>query len=95
MKELKDTPFSTADDKLVRCSISLALAQSTRISVQETQVMSMVYATKNLPNQLVKSGEVSLPHGELAILIGRVFLQKTALNLQVCTLSSFPEIAFT
>jgi uncharacterized Rmd1/YagE family protein len=68
---------------MIRIAVSLALAQSTRISAQETQVMEMVYSTKDLPFQLVKHGSVTLPHGELAILIGKVFLQKSALNLQV------------
>jgi uncharacterized Rmd1/YagE family protein len=72
-----------ADDVLVRVAVSLALAQSTRISVQETQVMEIVFATKELPFQLVKHGSVAMPHDELAILIGKVFLQKSALNLQV------------
>jgi hypothetical protein len=80
-----------ADDTLVRVAVSLALAQSTRISVQETQVMEMVYSTKELPFQLVKTGSVTVPHDELAILIGKVFLQKSALNLQVC----YPRYALT
>lgn len=67
----------------MRVAVSLALAQSTRISVQETQVMQMVYSTKELPAQLVATGAVSVAHGDLAILIGKVFLQKSALNLQV------------
>lgn len=72
-----------ADDVDVRVSISIALAQSTRISVQETQVMAMVESTSSLPGQLRKHGAVSVPYEELAALIGLVFLQKTALNLQV------------
>lgn len=45
--------------------------------------MAMVVSTKELPAQLVQSGRVSMAHEQLAILIGRVFLQKSALNLQV------------
>eukprot|EP00892_Ulva_mutabilis_P004846 jgi/Ulvmu1/2733/UM014_0190.1 len=71
------------NDVQVRVGISIALAQSTRISVQETQVMAMVESTSSLPGQLRAHGAVSMPHDKLAALIGLVFLQKTALNLQV------------
>lgn len=71
------------DDVLMKVGVSIALAQSTRISVQETQVMEMVYATRDLPTQLVKSGRVEMEHAALAQMIGAVFLQKSALNLQV------------
>lgn len=80
--------FRCADDVLIRIAVSLALAQSTRISAQETQVMEIVLGTKELPFELVRKGSVTIPHGELAILIGKVFLQKSALNLQVCQQST-------
>jgi hypothetical protein len=55
--------------------------------LQEAQVLSMVVSTRDLPDELAAHGSVTVPHDELAILIGRVFLQKTALNLQVrCTI---------
>lgn len=72
-----------ADDVLMKVAVSIALAQSTRISVQEAQVIEIVYETKDLPNQLAETGRVSLSHGKLAQLIGSIFLQKSALNLQV------------
>ena len=74
---------STADDQLMKLSVSLALAQSTRISVQEKQVIDIVMETRDLPIELGKSGKVLLSSEKLAQVIGSVFLQKTALNLQV------------
>lgn len=45
--------------------------------------MAMVESTSSLPGQLREHGAVSVPYEKLAALIGLVFLQKTALNLQV------------
>lgn len=55
--------------------------------------MAMVESTSSLPGQLRKHGAVSVPYEKLAALIGLVFLQKTALNLQVCVMFSGPSIA--
>jgi uncharacterized Rmd1/YagE family protein len=68
--------------------MSLALAQSTRLSMQEELTMRIIESTKHYPSLLVGHGHVHFHQEEVAKMIGNVFLQKTELNLQVSVCSS-------
>ncbi|WIA12464.1 hypothetical protein OEZ86_003424 [Tetradesmus obliquus] len=70
-----------AKDHQVKLAISYALAQSTKLSLHERRVSAMVVETKHLPESLAASGKVALSPETIAKLIGKVFIQKAAVNL--------------
>ncbi|GIL66175.1 hypothetical protein Vafri_19780 [Volvox africanus] len=70
-----------AQDYKMKLAISYALAQSTKLSVYEKRVTDIVLETKNLPEALAEHGEVEISGHDIAKLIGKVFLQKSAVNL--------------
>ncbi|EFJ46435.1 hypothetical protein VOLCADRAFT_93224 [Volvox carteri f. nagariensis] len=72
-----------AQDYKMKLAISYALAQSTKLSVYEKRVTHVVLETKNLPHALAEHGEVDISGHDIAKLIGKVFLQKSAVNLLV------------
>jgi len=68
-------------DHKMKLAVSYALAQSTKLSVYEKGIMDVVEETKNLPEALAETGEVKIHGKDIAKLIGKVFLQKSAVNL--------------
>jgi uncharacterized Rmd1/YagE family protein len=47
----------------------------------EQRVVDIVLETKNLPESLAQRGQVDISSTDIAKLIGKVFLQKAAVNL--------------
>jgi uncharacterized Rmd1/YagE family protein len=82
--------YRLANDHMIKLSISSALAQSTKLTVYEQRVMEIVESTKDLPEILATTGEVRLSRKQIAQLIGRVFIQKSAVNL-LSTVLDTPE----
>ncbi|MEW5308059.1 MAG: hypothetical protein WDW38_000046 [Sanguina aurantia] len=70
-----------AQSAKMKLAISYALAQSTKLSVYEKRVVDIVLETKNLPETLAENGTVDITTVDIAKLIGKVFLQKSAVNL--------------
>ncbi|EFJ48922.1 hypothetical protein VOLCADRAFT_90235 [Volvox carteri f. nagariensis] len=70
-----------ATDYQVRLAISHALAQSTKLSVYEEEVVALVEESRHLPQDLADHGRVSMSTKKLTQLIGKVFLQSSTLNL--------------
>lgn len=70
-----------AQDHKIKLSISYALSQSTKLSVYEKRVVQMVSETRHLPEALAVSGQVDISSHDIAKLIGKVFIQKSAVNL--------------
>lgn len=62
-------------------SICFALSQSTKLLVYEERVLSIVQSTRSLPLTLAQSGKVHMSRKQIAQLMGRVFIQKSAVNL--------------
>jgi uncharacterized Rmd1/YagE family protein len=73
--------YRYAGDHLVKLSVSHALAQSTKLSVYEFRVVAIVEETKDLPVILASTGKIVMGRKEVAQLMGRVFLQKSDVNL--------------
>lgn len=86
----KKVNYRLAKDHLLKLSISHALAQSTKLTVYEERVVEIVESTKELPVILATTGTVKLSRKRIAQLIGRVFLQKSAVNL-LSTVLDTPE----
>lgn len=55
--------YRLRNDHLIKLSISHALAQSAKLSVYEERVMEIVESTKDLPETLAATGEVSCGPG--------------------------------
>lgn len=68
-------------DHEVKLAISHALAQSSKLGVYEDRVIRLVHQTKHLPEALAKQGTVHISRKKVAQLIGKVFLQSSAVNL--------------
>lgn len=64
-----------------RLAIAHALAQSTKLCVFEEQGLDLVRSTKHLPRELASRGEVSLSRIELSKLIGKLFMQRSEIDL--------------
>jgi uncharacterized Rmd1/YagE family protein len=82
--------YRLAGDHLLKLSISHGLAQSTKLSVYEERVVEIVEETRDLPEILATVGEVKMERKQIAQLIGRVFLQRSAVNL-LSTVLDTPE----
>ncbi|EFN59105.1 hypothetical protein CHLNCDRAFT_137893 [Chlorella variabilis] len=82
--------YRLRNDHLIKLSISHALAQSAKLSVYEERVIEIVENTKDLPETLAATGEVGLSRKQIAQFIGRVFIQKSAVNL-LSTVLDTPE----
>ncbi|KAI8464476.1 MAG: hypothetical protein J3K34DRAFT_440276 [Monoraphidium minutum] len=70
-----------ARDARVKLAISYALSQSTKLSLYERRVVDTILETKHLPEQLAATGQVRMESEEIARLIGKVFIQRAAVNL--------------
>lgn len=70
-----------AADHQVKLAISHALAQSTKLCVYEQRVQDVVMETKRLPEALAVHGTVHISRKQVAQLIGKLFLQRSAVNL--------------
>lgn len=77
-------------DHQVQLAISHALAQSTKLFVYEERVVEMVLETKHLPETLAELGNVRIPRKQVAMLIGKLFLQRSEVNL-LSTVLDTPE----
>eukprot|EP00928_Gymnodinium_smaydae_P006051 TRINITY_DN12105_c0_g1_i1.p1 TRINITY_DN12105_c0_g1~~TRINITY_DN12105_c0_g1_i1.p1 ORF type:complete len:486 (+),score=117.30 TRINITY_DN12105_c0_g1_i1:62-1519(+) len=64
-----------------RMAIAYALAQSTKLCVFEEQGLDLVRSTKHLPRELALHGHISLSRLELSKLIGRLFVQRSEVDL--------------
>ena len=74
----------------MRLAISYALSQSVKLSVYETRAVAIVDETKDLPSSLAAHGKVNISSKQIAKLMGKIFLQRSALNLQGSVLDT-PE----
>lgn len=83
--------YRYAGDHLVKLSVSHALAQSIKLSLYEYRVVGIVEETKDLPEILASTGKVEMSRKQVAQLMGRVFLQKSAVNLLSSVLDT-PEM---
>ncbi|KAK9862795.1 hypothetical protein WJX84_004064 [Apatococcus fuscideae] len=71
-------------------SISFAFSQSTKLCTFEERVVDIVASTKDLPEILATTGKTPLSRKQIAQLIGKVFIQKSAVNL-LSTVLDTPE----
>ncbi|BDA47956.1 Required for meiotic nuclear division protein 1 homolog [Coccomyxa sp. Obi] len=82
--------YRLSGDHSIKLSISYALSQSTKLCVFEERVLEIVASTKDLPESLASTGKVTMSRKAIAQLIGKVFIQRAAVNL-LSTVLDTPE----
>lgn len=66
-----------------KLSCSFALAQSVKLGGYENTIQSIFEKTKHLPERLAKLGKVNLSRRATRKLIGRIFVERTSINLHL------------
>ncbi|MEW5307338.1 MAG: hypothetical protein WDW36_009743 [Sanguina aurantia] len=74
-------PLRQATDHRTKMAISHALAQSSKLSVYEKRILSLVEEVRHMPQSMAKYGYVKMSRKQVAQLMGKVYLQKSAVNL--------------
>lgn len=72
----------TDDEPLTLMAISHALAQSTKLSVFESQAQTTIEKTSIIPRKLALTGSTSLSRNEAAKMRGQLFLTKSEILLK-------------
>mmetsp|Transcript_75937 Transcript_75937/g.203433 ORF Transcript_75937/g.203433 Transcript_75937/m.203433 type:complete len:705 (+) Transcript_75937:3-2117(+) len=75
-------------DPLEKLSISFAIAQSTKLSVLESNVEETFESTRVYPQELADTGQISLSQTEVSKMIGQLFIVRSSVNLESDMLST-------
>ena len=86
-----DTINSLVDDHLTlvnpdilnKLACSHGLAQSVKLGGFEQTIQKIIELTKELPNQLASHGTISLSKTEIRKLMGRIFIDRSSINLHL------------
>jgi len=76
---------------MTKLSLSHALAQSVKISLFEELISSTIEETKDIPEVIIETGKIGMPHKEIMQQIGQLFLLRTNINSVGSVLDS-PEV---
>ncbi|MEY3090968.1 MAG: hypothetical protein RL113_1284 [Pseudomonadota bacterium] len=76
-----DTIYLDATDELVMLSVSFAIAQSVKLVEFEDAMLQTLQQTEHIPQELAKTGRVSMARKEIAKERGRLFLTKSKIYL--------------
>lgn len=70
-----------SDEPLEKLSLSYALAQSAKLFVWEARVDVTINQVKHIPDNLASTGRVDLTETHISQMIGKVFIERTQVNL--------------
>jgi uncharacterized Rmd1/YagE family protein len=76
-----DVIYLSTDSALERLAYSYAIAQSVKLDGYEDQVSKAIAVVKDIPEKIVKSGEVGMTSLELNQRIGELYIHRSNLNL--------------
>jgi uncharacterized Rmd1/YagE family protein len=76
-----DVIYLSTDSALERLAYSYAIAQSVKLDGYEDQVSKAIAVVKDIPEKIVKSGEVGMTSRELNQRIGELYIHRSNLNL--------------
>lgn len=76
-----DVIYLSTDSALERLAYSYAIAQSVKLDGYEDQVSKAIAVVKDIPEKIVKSGEVGMTGKELNQRIGELYIHRSNLNL--------------
>lgn len=69
------------DDQFVKLAFSYGLAQSVKLNLFENSVAKTINENKHIPNELIKNGKISMSKSKLAKKVGRLFQERSLINL--------------
>eukprot|EP00744_Colponema_vietnamica_P018464 GILI01026062.1.p1 GENE.GILI01026062.1~~GILI01026062.1.p1 ORF type:complete len:361 (-),score=70.57 GILI01026062.1:36-1118(-) len=70
-----------SDDPVEMLSISFAFAQSVKLAVFEEAVETTINKTKHIPENLARTGHISLARDDISRKIGELFVERSYVNL--------------
>ncbi|EIW77231.1 DUF155-domain-containing protein [Coniophora puteana RWD-64-598 SS2] len=76
---------------MTKLSLSHALSQSTKISLFEELISNKIEDTKDIPDAIIQTGKIGMPHKEIMRKIGELFILRTNINSVGSVLDS-PEV---
>jgi uncharacterized Rmd1/YagE family protein len=76
-----DVIYLSTDSGLERLAYSYAIAQSVKLDGFEDQVSKAIKVVKDIPEKILKSGEVGITSKELNQRIGELYIHRSNLNL--------------
>lgn len=76
-----DVVSLSTDDPLEKISLSYALAQSAKLFIWEARVDVTIEEVKHIPERLAATGKTDLTEKEISQKIGKVFIERTQVNL--------------
>jgi uncharacterized Rmd1/YagE family protein len=85
-----DMMYLESEDPYIKLSLSYGLSQSVKLLSFENSVDRTIESTKHIPNEIIKTGKISLSRKMLAILIGELFSKRNSINLH-STILDTPE----
>ncbi len=79
-----------SDDSYIKLSLSYGLSQASKLVYFENSVDRRIESTKHIPNEIIKTGKISLSRKALSIKIGELFAERNSINLH-STILDTPE----
>ena len=76
-----DTIVLERDDPQIKLSFSYGLSQSVKLSVFEASVEKTIDDNKKIPNELIRTGKISMSRKSLSKKIGILFAERNFINL--------------
>ncbi|MBA8667183.1 RMD1 family protein [Holosporaceae bacterium 'Namur'] len=78
------------DDPYIKLSLSYGLSQASKLVQFENSLDRTIDSTKHIPNEIIKTGKISLSRKTLSIKIGQLFAERNSINLH-STILDTPE----
>jgi uncharacterized Rmd1/YagE family protein len=78
------------DDVLIKLSLSYGLSQSVKLIYFENSVDTTIESTRHIPDELIKTGKISMSRSMVARKIGELFAERNSVNLH-STILDIPE----
>lgn len=90
INEEEDLVILESEDPLILLAISYALSQSVKLKTFENSTFSAIQRSKDLPNELSRTGSIRLSRRKLSRIIGSLFEERHSINLHTDLLDT-PE----
>jgi len=78
----------SSDDPLEKFSLAYAMAQSAKLFIWEARVDVTIQEVKHIPERLAATGRTDLTEKQISQMIGKVFIERTQVNLHSDILDS-------
>lgn len=90
IQEEEDVILLESKDDLIKLSLSHGLTQSAKLESFEAEIAKTIQNTRDLPDELARTGKISLSRKKLSQKIGELFTERTSMTLH-CDILDTPE----